>query len=114
MIFLAGASLLLSLIIGVFLTLVFLPSAQRKTAGLLFRLFVGGGLGIGVTSCIYFVCLLTGLTRYTAAIDLVVCLVIRPDLFYALQKKGPPETGGPFSGIAAFHPQSGAFRQRRR
>ena len=88
MIFLAGASLLLSLIIGVFLTLAFLPSAQRKTAGLLFRLFVGGGLGIGVTSCIYFVCLLTGLTRYTAAIDLVVCIGSGLIFFMRYRKKG--------------------------
>jgi hypothetical protein len=88
MIFLAGASLLLSLITGVFLTLAFLPSAQRQTAGLLFRLFAGGGLGIGVTSCIYFVCLLTGLTRYTPAIDLVVCLGSALIFFMHYRKRG--------------------------
>ena len=76
MIFLISASLLLSLAIGVFMTLIFLPPTDREKGGLLFRLFTGSGLGIGVTSCIYFVCLLTGLTRYTAAIDLVVCLVL--------------------------------------
>jgi len=88
MIFLISASLLLSLISGVFLTLVLLPSTQRKTAGLLFRLFVGGGLGIGVTSCIYFVCLLKGLTRYTAAIDLVVCIVSGLIFFMRYKKRG--------------------------
>jgi hypothetical protein len=98
MIFLISVSLLFSLVIGVFMTLVFLPSAQRQTAGLLFRLFAGGGLGIGVTSCIYFVCLLGGLTRHTAAIELVVCLFFCSILFMRYRKKGlrkqqglPPE-----------------------
>ncbi len=75
MIFFFGASLLLSLITGVLMTLIFFPSGNRKTAGILLRLFAGGGLGIGVTSCSYFVCLLAGLTRYVALIDLAVCLV---------------------------------------
>ena len=67
------ASLLISLILGVLLTLVFFPSTQ-KTAGLLFRCFTGGGLGIGITACIHFICLLTGLRGFTATIDLVACL----------------------------------------
>jgi hypothetical protein len=94
MILLTGASLLLSLITGVFLTLVFLPSAQRQTAGLLFRLFAGGGLGIGFTSCTYFVCLLTGLTRYTAAIDLVVCLGSGLIFFMRYGKRGLRKQAG--------------------
>jgi hypothetical protein len=99
MTFFIGASLLLSLMIGVFLTLIFLPLPQRKTADLLFRLFVGGSLGIGVTACIYFVCLLTGLTRYIAAVDLAVCLGLgvivvmrhREKSDMGKQKDPPPE-----------------------
>jgi hypothetical protein len=87
MIALFGASLLLSLIIGVLMTFIFLPPGNPKTAGILFRLFAGGGLGIGVTSCSYFVCLLTGLARYVAAIDLVVCLVFGLIYFMRCRKR---------------------------
>ena len=98
MIFLFGASLLLSLIIGVLMTFVFLPPGNRKTAGILFRLFAGGGLGIGVTSCSYFVCLLTG-TRPLRCRDRP-CRLPRfgPDLFYAPPEKGPRETGRQLPG----------------
>ncbi|MBA4423445.1 MAG: hypothetical protein C0390_10190 [Syntrophus sp. (in: bacteria)] len=93
MIFFVIASLLLSLTIGVFMVLLFLPSANRKTIGLLFCFFAGGGLGIGVTSGLYFVCLLTGLTRYAAAIDLVVCLVL--GMIYLIRRgpRGLPKQG---------------------
>jgi hypothetical protein len=75
MILFFGASFLLSLITGVLMTLIFFPSGNLKTAGILLRLFIGGGLGIGVTSCSYFICLLAGLARYAPVIDLGVCLV---------------------------------------
>ena len=49
--------------------------------------------GSVVTSCIYFVCLLTGLTGFTAAIDLLACLVFGSILFMQHRKrrlrKGP-------------------------
>lgn len=69
-----GASLLIALITGLLLTWILVPPERGQTAGLPLRLFVGGGLGIGVTSCSYFLCLLTGLTRYVAAVDLFICL----------------------------------------
>lgn len=76
MILFFGASLLLSLITGVLMTLIFFPSGNLKTAGILLRLFVGGGFGIGVTSCSYFICLLAGLALYAPVIDVGVCLVL--------------------------------------
>jgi hypothetical protein len=69
-------SLLISLTGGILLTLLFCPSLKSGAAGLTFRLFAGGGLGLGVTSCLYFLCLLTGLVRYLPAIDLGVCLLL--------------------------------------
>jgi hypothetical protein len=111
MIVLIGASLLLCLIIGVLMTFIFLPSGNRKTAGILFRLFAGGGLGIGVTSCSYFVCLLTGIARYVAVIDLSVCLVFGLIYFMCCRKRdlgkqvGPPPgktgTGSPLQNLIA-------------
>ena len=76
MTFLIIGSFLLSLVIGALMMLLLLPSAKWKTGTLLFCFFAGGGLGIGVTSCIYFICLLAGLTRYTIAIDLAVGLAL--------------------------------------
>ena len=70
-----SASLLLSLIIGCLLSAAFLPP-MKSGAAFAFRLFAGAGLGIGVTSCIAFVCLLAGLTRYLPAVDLSVCLAL--------------------------------------
>ena len=70
------ASLLLSLTSGILLTFLFCPSLKNGAAGPAFRFFAGGGLGIGVTSCLYFVCLLAGLTRYLPAMDLGVCLLL--------------------------------------
>jgi hypothetical protein len=89
-----GASLLLSLIIGVLMTLIFVPSGERKTAGILFRLFVGGGFGIGVTSCTYFICLLTGIARYVAAIDVAVCLGFGLIAFMRHRKRDPGNRAG--------------------
>jgi hypothetical protein len=70
------ASLLISLASGFLLTLLLCPSLKNGAAGPAFRLFAGGGLGLGVSSCLYFLCLLTGLTRYLPAIDLGVCLLL--------------------------------------
>jgi len=92
--FFFGASLLLSLLIGVLLTYIFLPSGNRKTAGILLRLFAGGGLGIGVTSCSYFICLLAGLTRYVAVIDFALCLAFGLIAFMRCRKKDPGEQAG--------------------
>jgi hypothetical protein len=70
------AALLISLTIGILLIFLFSPSLKGGAAGPAFRFFAGGGLGIGVTSCLYFVCLLNGLMRYLPAIDLGVCLFL--------------------------------------
>ncbi|MEK7374182.1 MAG: glycosyltransferase family 39 protein [Thermodesulfobacteriota bacterium] len=82
-----SASLLTSLIIGCLLSFIFIPHLKNGAAGLAFRLFAGAGLGIGVTSCVYFICLLAGLTRYVPAIDLVICLVLGL-LCFVLSRRG--------------------------
>ena len=99
MIFFFVASLLLSLASGILLTFLFFPSRKGAAAGLAFRLFAGAGLGFGVTSCLYFVCLLTGLTRYLSAIDLGVCLLLGTPCFILFRRPAArggqplPETG---------------------
>jgi len=99
LIFFFVASLLLSLTSGILLTFLFCPSLKSGAAGPAFRLFAGGGLGIGVTSCLYFVCLLTGLSRYSPAIDLGVCLLLGIPCFIFFRRPAArgsqplPETG---------------------
>jgi len=96
-----GASLLLSLIIGVLMTFIFVPSGNRKTAGILLRLFGGGGLGIGVTSCTYFICLLAGVDRYVAAVDLALGLVLGSICFLRRGKSDPRGQAGLSPGKTA-------------
>jgi len=100
------ASFFLSLATGLFMMLSLFPCAKPKTGALLLCLFAGGGLGIGISSCIYFICLLTGMARYTAAIDLTVCLASL--LVFLMQRRGKDlrEFEDPVSG-----PQSSSQRE---
>ncbi|TSA48300.1 MAG: phospholipid carrier-dependent glycosyltransferase, partial [Deltaproteobacteria bacterium] len=88
------ASLLLSLASGVLLTFIFLPSPKNDLHGRLLRLFVGGGLGIGLSACLYFVSLPAGLSEYIPLIDLAACLALAL-IAYAFRKRGRRETEGP-------------------
>jgi hypothetical protein len=98
------ASLLLLLIIGYLLSIIALPQLKSGAAAFAFRLFAGAGLGIGVASCLAFVCLLAGLTRYLPAIDVAVCFVLGL-ICLALSRRGlarkPPSLSQtrPFSGL---------------
>ncbi len=92
-------SLLISLAIGILLTSLFCPSLKGGAA-LVFRLFAGGGIGIGITSCLYFICLLTGLTRYSPVFDFGVCLLLGILCFIFFRRRSAvcapqplPETG---------------------
>jgi len=81
------ASLLLSLISGVLLTFILLPSPRNDLQGLLLRLFVGGGLGIGLSACLYFVSLPAGLSGYIPLIDAAASLALGL-IGYFLMKRG--------------------------
>jgi len=81
------ASLLLSLISGLLLTFIFLPSPKNDLQDLLLRLFVGGGLGIGLSACLYFVSLPAGLSGYIPLIDLAACLALGLTV-YVFRKRG--------------------------
>jgi hypothetical protein len=88
------APLLLSLISGVLLTFIFLPSPKNDLQDLLLRLFVGGGLGIGLSACLYFVSLPAGLSGYIPLIDLAACLVLGL-IGYVLMKRDRREAERP-------------------
>ena len=70
-----AASLFLSVIAGILLTVVFLPSKGGGNPWM-FRIFAGGGLGIGVMSCLCFACMTAGLTGYILWADLLLCLLL--------------------------------------
>lgn len=99
MIILALASLLIAFVNGLLLTFFLGPSLKNSAAGLAFGFCAGGGLGLGVTSCLYFIALLTGLTQYIPAIDLGVCLLLGALCFTRFKRRSaptllhPPEPG---------------------
>jgi len=82
-----SASVILSLIAGILLTFVFLPSPKNDMKAVLLRLFTGSGLGIGITSCLYFVCMPAGLTGTIPIIDLLFCLLLGGTGFVILRRR---------------------------
>ncbi|MEI7671301.1 MAG: glycosyltransferase family 39 protein [Deltaproteobacteria bacterium] len=85
------ASLLLSVISGVLLTFIFLSYPQNSRRDLPLRIFVGGGLGIGLSACLYFVSLAAGLAGYIPLIDLSACLLLGV-AYSVLLKRGRRKT----------------------
>ena len=105
------ASLLLSLIGGLLLTLILLPSLKNDLQGLLLRLSAGGGLGIGLSACLYFVSLLTGLSGYIPPVDLAASLMLGL-AGYVLLKRGRRKAECPvesqLAGRKAALPKTGS------
>jgi len=87
-------ALLLSLISGVLATFIFLPSPRNDLQGLLLRLFVGGGLGLGLSACLYFLSLPAGLSGYIPLIDLAACMALGL-IAYVFRERGRREVECP-------------------
>ncbi|MBE0559157.1 MAG: hypothetical protein IH628_18160, partial [Proteobacteria bacterium] len=68
------ASLIPPLATGTLLVFLFCPALKDSAAGRAFALFAGSGIGIGIASCLAFLCLLTGVTRLIPVVDLGVAL----------------------------------------
>ena len=105
------ASLLLSLISGVLLTFIFLPSPKKDLQGRLLRLFVGGGLGIGLSACLYFVSFPTGLSGQIPLIDLAACMALGL-AYYVFRERRRREAESPaepqLSARKAAFPETGS------
>ncbi len=71
-----GVSLLISAATGFFLIRLLSTDAQEGKKTLPLHLFLGAGLGMGLSSCVYFVCLLAGTTAWAAPIDSALCLAL--------------------------------------
>ena len=93
------ASLLIPLVTGILLAFLFCPSLRTGGAGRVFGFFAGSGLGLGIASCLAFLCLLAGVTRYLPVVDLGVGLFVGVGWFivsrwHAVGKdRSLPETG---------------------
>jgi len=87
-------ALLLSLISGVLATFIFLPSPRNDLQGLLLRLFVGGGLGLGLSACLYFLSLPAGLSGYIPLIDLAAFMALGL-IAYVFRERGRREVECP-------------------
>lgn len=102
MILSAIAALLIPLAGGFMLACLLPSSLIGGTVGPALRCFAGGGLGLGVASCSYFVCLLAGLTPYRVAMDIAIFLLLGiPCLVHARRSTAVtpqpscPDTGAP-------------------
>ncbi|MHB8908710.1 MAG: hypothetical protein ACYDAA_07505 [Syntrophales bacterium] len=89
------ASLLVSLGIGTAVVYLFFPPSKSGAAGTLLRLSAGGGFGIGITSCTYFICLLAGLTRYIVAVEVALGLACGLICLSRFRKGTPRKEGAP-------------------
>ncbi len=77
-----GFSLLISAATGFFLIRLLSTDTQEGKKTLPLHLFLGAGMGIGLSSCVYFVCLLAGTTTWTFLIDSVLCLAVGIAFFF--------------------------------
>jgi len=85
-----AASLLVSSAIGILLTFLLRPSLKGGAAALLvLRLVAGSGLGLGLTSCLYFICLSLGLSRFVPALDLLLCLLLGIAAYVLFRRNAP-------------------------
>lgn len=96
------ASLLVALGIGTAVVYLF-PPAKSGAAGTLLRLSAGGGFGIGITSCVYFICLLGGLVRYIVAVEIVLGLVLGLLCLSRFRKGTPREEEAPAETDQSVH-----------
>jgi hypothetical protein len=93
------ASLLIPMATGALLAFLFCPSLKNSAAGRAFGLFAGSGLGLGIASCIAFLCLPAGVTRSLPIVDLGVALLVGVVYFIASRRpavgrdRPRPETG---------------------
>ena len=85
------ASLLLPLATGILLAFLLCPVLKNGAAGRAFALFAGSGLGIGIASCLAFLCLLTGVTHLIPVVDLGVALAAGVGWFLVFRRPAAGE-----------------------
>ena len=91
------ASLLIALACGALLVLTLAPALRASRAGQLFTLFLGGGLGVGLLSCLHFLALFAGVAPWLPLVDLAALALLGGICLFrwrqgAVQEQ-PPATG---------------------
>jgi hypothetical protein len=86
-----GISLFLSLATGFFLVRVLIPDPNGGRGALFFQLVMGAGLGIGISSCVYFLSMIAGMTSFVPLIDSLLCLLAGA---LAFSMQSPSTRGG--------------------
>jgi hypothetical protein len=82
------ASLIVSFALGILLTLLLSPSLKSGTAARAVVFFAGGGLGLGLASCLFFICLAAGLSRFAPAIEVALALILGGACLLLRRKNG--------------------------
>lgn len=77
-----AAAFLISAATGIFLIRLLSTDTHEAKKTLPLHLFLGAGLGMGISSCVYFVCLLAGTTAWAVLIDSVLCLALGIACFF--------------------------------
>lgn len=81
-----AVSLLISAVTGFLGVRLLLAAPDKGNETLPLQLFLGAGGGIGLSSCVYFVCLLAGADHWTPLIDILLCLGLAVACFF--QRRG--------------------------
>ena len=93
MIFLILLYFVISTTIGILLSLLFFPAQEHRSTGLFLRFIVGTALGMGVTSCLYFLCLLINHSGYLFAIEIMAVLFLSALVFFVFIRRGAGKDG---------------------
>ena len=103
MILLLLLSLLIAAAIGMLLSFAIVPSREKGLTALFFRLLIGVALGMGLTSCLYFIGLLIGHSGYPLAIEIPAVLLLLILVFFIFRR------GAVMNGTLPV-PDGGKFR----
>ena len=93
MIFLILLSFVISTTIGILLSFIFFPIRKFESAGLWLRFLIGAPLGMGLTSCLYFLCLLANHSGYIFAIEIMAVLFLFALVFFVFIRRGTGQGG---------------------
>ncbi len=76
------AAILLSTLTGVFLLRIIVAEPDEKNMNPSVIAMLGAGIGTGLTSCVYFLLMMTALTDFVLLIDALLCVIVGALFFY--------------------------------
>ncbi len=79
-------SLVVAAAIGTLLSFALAPVSEKRPAGLMLRLTAGAALGMGLTSCLCFLCLMAGQPRAIFAVEILAALSLAALVFFIFRR----------------------------